>query len=538
MFAAKNGEGGGSAAATPSIEDVRGAVARAALGHRRPQDVGVHETHISVVFVAGDRAYKLKKPVVLPFVDYGTPQRRHEMCREEVRLNRRLAADIYLGVCALVQGEQGWQLADEDDPAAVDYVVEMRRFDERATLAANLERGELRRGEVAALAERLARFHERARRVETSGVPALAIERRITQNFHELLAIVDQRAEVERVLALERFAHAFVVAHAGLLNARAHRGHVREGHGDLRAEHVLLEDPVAVVDCVEFNVELRELDVADDLAFLVMDLVARGGERFARALTRAYRDAGGDPGGDALIAFYATYRALVRAKVALLRAGERPSASAAHGRDSATARDLLALAERFAWRARLPLAIVVCGLPASGKSLLAQQLAAVSAFAHLSSDVTRKRLAGISAQERASAQTYSADFSRLTYAELGRRAARQIRAGGGALIDATFRHRDDRDAFAAAFADAAPLLFVECVAPPVVLARRAQQRERDQARVSDASLAVVEREISSWEPLYEVAADAHVVLRTDRRIDAAVADLLGLLDGRVARLQA
>ena len=127
-------------------------------------------------------------------------------------------------------------------------------------------------------------FTHRARRVAASGVPVLAVERRMTENFHELLAIVEQRAEVEWVLALERFVHAFVVAHAQMLDARARRGLVREGHGDLRAEHVLFEETLEVVDCIEFDRGLRELDVADDLAFLVMDLVAHGGERFARAL--------------------------------------------------------------------------------------------------------------------------------------------------------------------------------------------------------------------------------------------------------------
>ena len=175
----------------------------------------------------------------------------------------------------------------------------------------------------------------------------------MTENFHELLAIVEQRAEVEWVLALERFAHAFVVAHAQMLDARARRGFVREVHGDLRAEHVLLDETLQVVDCIEFDRGLRELDVADDLAFLVMDLAAVGGERFARTLVGAYRDAGGDPGEDRLIAFYAAYRALVRAKVALLRAAQYPASSSEHGHESAAARDLLAVAERFAWRARL-----------------------------------------------------------------------------------------------------------------------------------------------------------------------------------------
>ena len=517
-------------------ENVCAALSRRDFYPERPDRVEERETLVSWVFLAGDRAYKLKKPLVFPFLDYGTPQRRREMCREEVRLNRRLAPDVYLGVRAVVARAEGFELAAEDDPRAVDYLVEMRRYDERCTLAAKLERGELKRDEVAALARVLVRFHARARRVTASGVPALAVERRLTENFHELLAIVEQRAEIEWVLELERFAHAFVVAHAQMLDARARRGLVREVHGDLRAEHVLLGEAVQVVDCIEFDRGLRELDVADDLAFLVMDLVANGGERFARALVRAYRDAGGDPGEDRLIAFYAAYRALVRAKVALLRAAQHPAASSEHGHESAAARDRLGLAERFAWRARLPLVIVICGVPAAGKSHLAQALAEVSHLPHLSSDVTRKRLAGIKPRQRASSDAYSADFNRLTYAELGRRAAREAAGCGGALVDATFRHRADRDAFAEAFGDAAPVVFVECRAPGTVLAERAARRERKPGRVSDASLAVVMRESAAWEPLDELPAEAHVTLRSDRRVEAQLEDLRALLDRRIGQL--
>jgi len=460
------------------------------------------------------------------------------MCSEEVRLNRRLAPHVYLGVRAIVATDDGLELGAEDDQRAVDYLVEMRRYDESRTLAARLDRGELKRIEVAALGRKLAQFHARARPVPTSGVPVLAVERRQTENFHELLAVVEQRAEVERVLALERFAHAFVVAHAQLLDARARRGCVREGHGDLRAEHVLLGRGKEIVDCIEFDPGLRELDVADDLAFLVMDLTARGGERFADALVRAYRDAGGDPGEDWLIAFYASYRALVRAKVALVRAPQHPAGSSEHGHDSATARELLAIAEQFAWRARLPLVIVICGDPAVGKSQLAHALAEISGLAHLSSDVTRKRLAGISPEQRAGGAAYSAEFNRRTYAELGRRAATEAATGAGALVDATFRHRADRDAFADAFAGAAPALFVECVAPVRVLAERAARRDRQPGHVSDATLAVVVRESAAWEPLDELPAEAHVTLRSDRPVEAQTADLLALLDRRIGQLRA
>jgi aminoglycoside phosphotransferase family enzyme/predicted kinase len=514
-------------------DEVRAALTKPSFYPSRPSQVVVCETHISWVFLAGDRAYKLKKPVVLTFVDYGSPERRRELCHEEVRLNRRLAPEIYLGVRAVAATTGGFELAAEDDPGALDYLVEMRRYDEGRTLAERLGCGELRAEEVQGVGRLLAGFHRQAPEVTVAGVPALSVERRIVKNLRELLELVEQRAEIERVLVLARFAHAFVVAHEQILNARARRGLVREVHGDLRAEHVLLGDPPQIVDCVEFEPGLRELDVADDLAFLVMDLTARGGERFARTLIDSYREHGGDPGEESLVAFYAVHRALVRAKVELVRAAQAPDESAAHGHHCALARDLLALAERFGWRARLPLVIVICGAPASGKSELARAIAAVSDLAHLSSDVARKRLAGIKPTDRAPAAVYDASWNARTYTELGRRAGLEVSSRGGALVDATFRRRADREAFARGFAGSAPVLFVECHAPGPVLAERAALRERETDRVSDATLPVVVRESARWEPLEEVPAQAHVTLRSDRPVEAMLADLLALLDSRI-----
>jgi aminoglycoside phosphotransferase family enzyme/predicted kinase len=525
-----------SGAFETTTERMRSALADPHTYPHRPGSVEIRETHISWIFLAGEFAYKLKKPLVLDFLDYGTIERRREMCREEVRLNRRLAGDLYLGVRGVRLSEKGARLVAGDDPSAVDFVVEMRRYDERATLAATLQRGELRADQVAAVGSVLARFHAAAEQVPADRAPVLAAEKRFEQNLHELLADVEQRVEIERIQALERFAHAFVVGHAPIFQRRAAEGWIRDGHGDLRAEHVLLGEEVRIVDCLEFDPALRALDVAEDLAFLVLDLTACGGERFAEVLVRAYREAGGDPGEDPLIAFYATYRALVRAKVALLRAGQFAAASAESGRESASARDLITVAERFSWRARLPLAIVVCGAPASGKSYLAHALSRQSGFAHLSSDVTRKRLAGLNPIERAGQQAYSADWNARTYSELGQRAARELGAGRGAIVDGTFRHRVDREAFADAFGAAGTVLFVECQAPRWVLAERAARRDADRVRVSDADIRVVMREQRAWEPLEEVSAAAHIALRTDRDVEHVVGDTLALLDRRLLEL--
>ena len=517
---------------TPAFvtDDVSAALMCPAVYPEPGQRVEVRDTLISRVFLVGDRAFKLKKPVVLPFLDYGTPARRREMCHAEVRLNRRLSADIYLGVRAVAVTPVGFAVTDEDDPRAIDYVVEMRRFDERATMMAKLERGELVPDEVERLAAVLARFHADAEPVPFDGVASGLVERRLLQNLHELLATVEGPAEIQRVLNLERSLHALAVGHSQLLDARARDGAIRDVHGDLRAEHVVLGRALQIVDCVEFDPELRQLDVADDLAFLVMDLVAKRGEWAAERLVAAYRDADGDAGEDQLIAFYASHRALVRAKVTLLRALRHSPSSDARSVVSAHAWDLVALAERFAWRARQPLVIVVCGAPAAGKSRLASRLAQLSGLPHLSSDATRKQLAGVDPMQRADSAVYSASFNRSTYAELGRDAAASA-ACGGAIVDATFRHRTDREAFASAFAAAAPVVFVECRAPAAVLAERAKRRDRQRSHLSDASLAVVVRESSVWDPLDEVRPDAHLTLRSDRDVDAQIAQVIAHLDG-------
>ncbi len=494
----------------------------------------MRETHISLVFLAGDRAYKLKKPLVLPFLDYGTPERRRAMCAEEVRLNRRLAPDIYLGVSGVARVDAGLELVQNDDPRAIDYLVDMRRYDERHTLAGMLARGELARAQASAVGELIAAFHARCVPAGDRSAGAHAVELEVMRNVGELLEVAELHAERERIHGLSRFITAFVGARASVFDGRAADGLIRDVHGDLRAEHVVIESrQISVVDCVEFDPGLRTLDVADDLAFLVMDLTAMGGEHVASQLVDGYRAAGGDCGEDSLLAFFAAHRALVRAKVLLVRAGQLPQPSAARGRAGAQARELLSLAERFAWRARLPMAIVACGVPASGKSYLASAIAEASRLPRVSSDLLRKRLAGIRQTARAGRERYSEQFNRATYAELGHRAAAEVGAHGGVVIDATFRRRADRDAFAEAFDLAAPLLFVECLAPVDVLRARAAERDSDPKRVSDATVEVVLRERSSWEPLDEVAPERHTTLRTDRPVEHVLADLIALLDMRM-----
>ena len=496
--------------------------------------VRLRETHISRLFITPERAFKLKKPLVLDFLDYGTGERRRQMCAEEVRLNARLAPELYLGVKSLVASDGELRLADEAEPAAADYVVEMRRYEEDQTLAAAAGRGDASVVDVSAVGRRLARFHDSCPAVvlEQGGLAVLA---GVQRNLRELLAQLDVCADRDRAFALGGFLDAFVASRAELLDERAGGGRVRDCHGDLRAEHVVMRPQLSVVDCVEFDASLRTLDVADDLAFLVMDLTRLRAGSLSVALVDSYREAGGDCGDDALLAFFAVHRALVRAKVQFVRAAQHPPDSEVQISAMARGRAFLGLAERFAWRARGPGVLVICGVPACGKSYLAREFSRTSGFAVLSADVVRKELAGLDPHERAPAEAYRPEFNRLTYAELGTRAAIQVRHDGGVLVDATFRLREDRDAFRQSAAGALPTVFVECVVPAEVLAARAAARDRDPARVSDATADIVERERRAWARLDEVPADAHVALRTDRRVEAAMADLTAVLDARLKR---
>jgi aminoglycoside phosphotransferase family enzyme/predicted kinase len=479
--------------------------------HPGSPSVTVRETHSAWVFLAGDRAYKVKKPVRMEFLDFGTLERRRAVCLEEVRVNRELAPTLGMRLRAVVPLADSYVLAAPDAPAAVEYAIEMRRFDERRTMAALAERGELADEQVRAVGARVAAFHAAAA-VRTPDDPVGDVKRTWDHNMRELLAIADD-AMARRVLMAERFAAAFLVGHRAEVAARAAAGRIRDGHGDLRAEHVVLEDPMAIIDRLEFDERLRATDVAGDLAFLAMDLERLGAGRAARVLVASYRDAGGDPGSDALLAFYGAYRALVRAKVALLRAGQLDDrAAAAAAREQAG--ELVGLAERLAWRARGPLVLAIGGPPASGKSTLAEALSRRCGWPVLSSDVLRKRCRGLALSARAPDGDYTLDARASIYRDLGERARAAVAAGQGMVVDATFGDPRLRAAFLDGLGERRPLHALECRAPAAVRERWARERAEAGAHGSDAGPAVAARLGRSFSGWDELPADTILMLRT------------------------
>jgi uncharacterized protein len=498
-----------------------------------PASVELRETHISWVFLAGDLAYKVKKPVVFPFLDYGTLERRHEMCHEEVRLNRRLAPRIYLGVVGIARSGDRYSLSSDDNAAAIEYAVEMRRVEEDRSLAALATSGQLEPRQVEAVAGRLARFH-----AET---PIAPVERRdrgmLVATLEENLATLREAGAgilpEDRLDAAERFTRGFLAARREDLEARTRAGLVRDCHGDLRAEHVIVpaHDPLYVYDCVEFNPALRQIDVAADIAFLVMDLARLGVEDHALRLIDDYRRAGGDPGDDALLSFFASYRAWVRAKVACLSARELGEQDPDRRRQEAEGLDLLGLGHRFAWRARRPLLLVICGVSGTGKTTLARRLADLSGWAHISSDLTRKRLAGLAPTERGGEEHYSPEMTMRTYREMGKAASEELERRGAAIVDATFHRRSQRAAFCDGLERHPPRrLVIECRASPEALLARAREREQDPDRVSDAGTAVVKRQLAELEPFTEVPAGERMALVTEAPPDRLVAEIEAFVD--------
>lgn len=500
-----------------------------------PPAVELRETHTSWVFLAGELAYKVKKPVRFPFLDYRTAKRRREMCAEEVRLNRRLAPQVYLRVLGVARSGDRYRLVPEDDRAAIEYAVEMRRVDEGRSLAVLADREALEERHAVAVAHLLARFHRESEIAAPQRSSVEALTTPITDNVDELIEASDGALGSRALEAAREFTRRFVLARRPQLEGRGRGDLVRDCHGDLRAEHVIVPErgDVYVYDCVEFNPALREIDVGADLAFLVMDLERLGAAGIAATLVARYREAGGDPGDDALLAFHACYRAWVRAKVACLRAAELAAADAERAAQREVARDLFALGRRFAWRARCPLAVVICGVAGSGKTTLARELARLSGLARISSDVTRKRLAGLSPTDRAADEHYTPEFTQRTYAELGAATRRLLDRGEGAIVDATFHRRAARAAFGDALdAGAEPTVFIECRAPREVLVDRVRSRQADDQRTSDAEVAIVERQLAEREPLDDVPAGSTAALDTDAPVAELAAEVELLVDER------
>ena len=410
--------------------------------------VEVCQTHISVVFLAGPYAYKVKKPVNLGFLDFSTLENRHHFCDEELRLNRRLAPRVYLEVVPISADAAGIKVEGRGE--AVEWAVKMERLPKEATLENRLERGEIGDEFIRALAREIASFHARAERGDH--ISAVANFENVARNAREnfgLIASQDGTTVNQAVVNRVRVLTEELLAHLRpMIESRAERGIPRDTHGDLRLDHVyLLPDrnppaKLAVIDCIEFNERFRFADPVADMAFLAMDLAFHGRPDLARVFADEYFLANDDEEGRALLPFYTAYRAVVRAKVEGLELLETEIPEAERTRAAAKSRAhwLLALGELEA-ASRRPCLVLVGGLPGTSKSTVAGGLVRQANYRLIRSDEVRKELAGLppgaSARSSFGEGIYTPAWSDTTYAECLRRAETLLMAGGRVLVDAS-----------------------------------------------------------------------------------------------------
>jgi hypothetical protein len=456
------------------------------------------DTHISTVLLAGDFAYKIKKPVDLGFLDFSSLEKRHRFCLEELRLNRRTAPRLYLDVVPIVATPAGPRVgAVAGEP--VEYAVRMLRFDPGCTLDHVAVRGQLTSGLIDQLAAVVARLHADAA-VAPPGLGTSEAARRLADScIGEIRDRVQSAADRARLDALAAWSTAESRARATQMDARAAAGFVRECHGDLHLANIVLLDGAPVpFDGIEFNDDLRFIDVICDVAFTFMDLMDHGVPRLAWRLVGRYLEQAGDYEGLSLLRYYAVYRALVRAEVALIRHRQPQLRRQVRLREHTSFEHYLALAERLS-RPGARVLVVMTGLSGSGKSTVALELAERLEGIRVRSDVERKRLFGFAPQDRTEGGVYSPEATARTYDRMAHVARAALLADVPAVVDGAFLRRVERDRFRAlAMELGARFTLVSCEAPADVLRARVAARHRAGRDPSEADVEVLERQIG-WQ---------------------------------------
>lgn len=471
-------------------------------------EVDHHETHSSHILLAGDHAYKIKKSIDLGFLDFSTLELRHHYCQEELRLNRRLAP-IYLDVVAIT-GTPDDPVIDGDGEA-IEWAVKMQRFDQERQLDHWLEAGKLTREQIETLACRVADFHAEAPPAAADseyGTPA-QVAAPMRENFEQIRPLLDDNDERERLERLERWTEDRLTALDPVLQRRLDDGRVRECHGDMHlANMIALDDGVAVFDGIEFNAGLRWIDVASEIAFVVMDLDSAEAPAFASRFLDQWLAHSGDYDTLAVLRLYLVYRAMVRAKVAAIRLGQEDTEEDEAREQAERLARYIRLAERYAdaWAPGLAL---THGIAGTGKSTAAAVLIDRHGAVRLRADVERRRLY----PDPDPATRYAPEAHDAVYAHLETLAAQIIDAGYPVVIDATFIERKRRAGFARLAAERdVPFVILDMQLPQEVIEQRIAQRQRAGNDPSEADRQVMLDQQRRREPLTGSELDAAIAV--------------------------
>jgi len=465
------------------------------------EPVRLVETHISWVLLTGSYAYKIKKPVNFGFLDFSTLEKRRFCCTEEIRLNRRLAADIYLEVVPITGTPDNPKIGGAGD--AIEYAVKMVQFSEGVLLNELAVCGKLVADEIDQIAGVVADFHQIVEQADEASPYGNAsdIKHWFDENFAQIRPLLETEHDREQLQAIQHWGEDEWSCKFALMQLRKQQGFVRECHGDLHLSNItLIDGRITLFDCIEFNPMLRWIDVISETAFLMIDLMYFGYEGFAFRFLNRYLQNTGDYQSLGLIRYYLVYRALVLAKVSILRMQQCRDSDRLQARERFAA--FMNLAERFT-RVSSPVLMITHGYSGSGKSTFARQLAEKTGALQLRSDIERKRLFGYQAQDRTASGLdsgiYTQDAGKKTYRHLADLAKWVLDAGFSVIADATFLETGQRDIFRKVAAElAVPFIILDFNVPDEELARRILQRNND---ASEATIEVLRRQQQAAQPL-------------------------------------
>jgi aminoglycoside phosphotransferase family enzyme/predicted kinase len=517
--------------------DLFAAMSRPEFYPRRLREITVIQTHISFIFIAGNEVYKVKKAVDFGFLDFTTLNKRKYYCEEELRLNRRLAPEAYLGVETITEDDAGL-LTLGGNGRIVEYAVRMKKLPQERMLGRLLAEGKVKLSIMDAIAVKLTDFHRGA---ETGGrideIGGLeTIRRNHVENFAQTADYVGVTIPPARYAFISAYAGDFLNRQASLFRKRVAEHRIRDCHGDLHLEHICVDNGITIFDCIEFNERFRFGDVAAEVAFLAMDLDYNGYEAWGETFVEAYIRHSADPDIRRLLNFYRCYYAYVRGKVVGFRIKDPAIGETERGEARETAARYFDLAYTYAARMERPTLILTAGLMGAGKSFLARGLAPRFGAEVIRTDLLRKELLAISPSERRpdpfGAGIYSNEISRLIYDRALEIAGAELRKGRSVIIDASYKRRSERIRAAEEanklFAD---FFLVESVCPEGIIKKRLDDRQADGDDPSDGRWEIFLAQKADFDPITELPATSHIVIDTARDPDVSLDDAIRRIRG-------
>lgn len=481
------------------------------------------QTHVSYIFITDKFAYKIKKPVDLGFLNFITIDRRRFYCNEEVRLNRRLCPDIYLGVVELRESPSGPTFCGEG--TVVDYAVWMKRLPEERMLDRLLSEGNVPERDIRTIARIIAGFHlmaERGGQIDEYGTIA-AIRRNWDENFQQVGSFVEVSISEKDLALIRTFVEAFLSENESIFAQRVEQGFVRDCDGDIHLENICMTEQVCIFDCIEFNERFRYSDTAADIAFFLMDLDYHDKSDFSGPFLDEYCAVTGDNGVIPLLDFYKIYRAFVRGKVESLKLNSPDIPDGEKENAGKKADRYFRLARGYILRGRLPKSLIItCGLMGSGKSAIAAGLAFELGIDTVSSDIVRKELTKTPTSQRHSDKygegIYAPSMDETVYGELLSRCEKALAEGRSVIADATFRRKMDRIRFASMVAaNGACFFIVHTFCDESIARERLETRDREPAGASDGRWELYPLQKGEFEPPDEEEGRV-ICLDTSRRM--------------------